>query len=310
LRRALNYNTNCVDACRAMAELTEKLSSPAALLWRSRVVELNPKSVPDRFALARTAIMFRDYLSATNALAGFSQAARSTPEYHNLAGSVAAAMHWLAEAETHFSEAARLEPTNPIPRLNLAVVRLQGTNAQDLALARTALKLLRANPVVHCQALREQVADSLHCGEAQNALAFSTELLQQTNALFSDRLLRLDALRATRSDDFDAAVASAQKEAAGDPGKLFAFVTWEEGRAGPAGALAWLQSLPSERQTNQPAALLAAHWFHSNGSSGVNWNSLGMRSRAWPCVARNSLPLPTPPGKMPATPPEAGKRAW
>ena len=221
LRRALNYNTNCVAACRAMAELTEKLSSPAALLWRSRVVELNPKSVPDRFALVQTALMFRDYLSATNALDGVSYAEKNTPEYHNLAGSAAAALHWLAQAETHFSEAARLEPSNPIPRLNLAVVRLQSTNAQDLALARTALKLLRANPVVRCQALRELVADSLHCGEAQNALAFSTELLQQTNALFSDRLLRLDVLRAARSDDFDAAVASAQKEAAGESLKIF-----------------------------------------------------------------------------------------
>ena len=258
LRRALNYNTNCVDACRAMADLNEKLSTPAALLWRSRVVELNPKSVPDRFALVRTAIMFRDYLSATNALAGVSQAARSTPEYHNLAGSAAAALHWLAQAETHFSEAARLEPSNPIPRLNLAVVRLQSTNAQDLALARTALKLLRANPVVRCQALRELVADSLHCGEAQNALAFSTELLQQTNALFSDRLLRLDVLRAARSDDFDAAVASAQKEAAGESLKIFEFASWEGRRAGSAGALAWLQSLPSATQTNQAAALLAA----------------------------------------------------
>jgi len=146
LRRALNYNPNYVDACRAMAELTEKLSSPAALLWRSRVVELNPKSVSDRFAMAQTALLFRDYLSATNALEGVSKAGRSTPEYHNLAGSVAAAMHWLAEAEGHFSEAARLEPSNPIPRLNLAVVRLQSTNAQDLALARTALRLLRAKP--------------------------------------------------------------------------------------------------------------------------------------------------------------------
>ncbi|MGO8931825.1 MAG: hypothetical protein ACLQU3_33645 [Limisphaerales bacterium] len=258
LRRALSYNPNYVDACRAMAELTEKLSSPAALLWRSRVVELSPKSVPDRFAMAQTAMMFRDYLSATNALEGVSKAGRNTPEYHNLAGSVAAAMHWLAEAETHFSEAARLEPTNPIPRLNLAVVRLQSTNAQDLALARTALKSLRANPVVRCQALRELVADSLHCGEKENALAFSKELLQQTNALFGDRLLRLDVLRATLSRDFEVALASAQKEAASDPRKLFDFVNWEEVRGGLSGALAWLQSLPSETQTNQPAALLAA----------------------------------------------------
>ena len=110
LRRALSYNPNYVDASRAMAELTEKLSSPAALLWRSRVVELIPKSVPDRFALAQTAMIFGDYLSATNALEGVSTAGKKTPEYHNLAGSVAAAMHWLPEAEMHYSEAARLDP--------------------------------------------------------------------------------------------------------------------------------------------------------------------------------------------------------
>jgi len=258
LRRALGYNPNYVDASRAMAELTEKLSSPAALLWRSRVVELNPKSAPDRFALAQTALLFRDYLSATNALEGVSKAGRNSFEYHNLAGSVAAALHWLPEAQTHFSEAARLEPTNPLPRLNLAVVRLQGTDERDLALARTALRQLCTNPVVRCQALRELVTDSLRSGEAQDALAFSQELLQQTNALFGVRLLRLDVLRATLSRDFGDAVASAQEEAARDPRKLFDFVNWEERRGGPAAALAWLQSLPMDTQTNQPAALLAA----------------------------------------------------
>ena len=35
--------------------------------------------------------------------------------YHNLAGSVAAAMHWLAQAEMHFPEAARLGPHQPDP---------------------------------------------------------------------------------------------------------------------------------------------------------------------------------------------------
>ena len=258
LRRALGYNPNYVDANRWMAELTEKLSSPAAVLWRSRVVELSPKSVPDRFAMARTAMIFGDFLSATNALEGVSKAAKNSPEYHNLAGSVAGALHWLVEAETHYAEAARLEPTNPIPRLNLAVVRLQCTNAQDLALARTALKQLRTNRVVRCQALRELVADSLRSREAGNALAYSQELLQQTNALFSDRLLRLDVLRAALSPEVPAALASAQKAAASDPRKLSEFVTWVEGRDGPVRALEWLQRLPAEAQTNQPAAMLAA----------------------------------------------------
>jgi len=259
LRRAMSYNASYVDASRAMAELTEKLSSPAALLWRSRVVELNPKSAPDRFALAQTALLFRDFLSATNALEGVSKAGKSTFEYHSLAGSVAAALHWLGEAQTHFTEAVRLQPTNPLPRLNLAVVRLQGTNAEDLALARVALQQLRTNAVVHSQALRELVADALRHGEAEKALAFSRELLQQTNSVFSDRLLGLDVLGTTLNPDVSAAVASAEKEAASEPRKIFEFVAWQENRGGAARALAWLQTLPSETQTNQPAALLAAH---------------------------------------------------
>jgi hypothetical protein len=259
LRRALSYNANHVDACRAMAELTEGLSSPAALLWRSRVVDLNPKSTPDRLAMAQTALVFRDYLSATNALEGISEAERQSAQYHNLAGSVAAAMHSLAEAGMHFSEAARLEPANPLPRLNLAVVRLQGTNAPDLAVARTALRQLCTNDVVRCQALRELVADSLRHGESENALAFSKELLRQSNAVFSDRLLGLDVLRATLNPDVAAAVATAGKEARSEPRKIFEFVTWQENRAGAVGALEWLRTLPAETQTNQPAALLAAH---------------------------------------------------
>ena len=63
LRRALGYNPKDVEACRLMAELVERGSSPAATLWRSRVVELTPKSTPDRIALAQTAMMFGDYLS-------------------------------------------------------------------------------------------------------------------------------------------------------------------------------------------------------------------------------------------------------
>src|SRR5215475_14010562 len=92
LRRALGYNPRDIQACRLMAELTERASSPAAILWRSRVVELAPKSAPDRISLAQTAMMFGDYLSATNALEGIGKTGRNTAAYHNAAGSVALAV--------------------------------------------------------------------------------------------------------------------------------------------------------------------------------------------------------------------------
>ena len=258
LRRALHYNPRDPEACRLVAELSEKIGSPAALLWRSRVVEVNPKSVTDRLALAQTALMFRDYLTATNALEGVSEAGKATAAYQSAAGSVAAATHQLASAERHFAAAARLEPTNPVPRLNLAVVRLQSTNEQVLAEARNALRLLCTNAVLRSQALRELVADALHSGETGGALAFSSELLQAHDTVFNDMLLRLDVLRESESPNLPSVLAGVQKEAADDPKKTYELVMWQAARAGPVEALAWLRSLPAQTQTNQPGALLVA----------------------------------------------------
>ena len=140
LQRALRYNSKDVEACRLMADLTEASRSPAALVWRSRVVEFNPRSTEDRLALARTAMTFRDYASATNALEGVDATGKLTAAYHNLAGAVTAAANQPAQAEAHFLEAARLEPQNPVVQLNLSVVRLHGTNSQTMVEARSTLK--------------------------------------------------------------------------------------------------------------------------------------------------------------------------
>src|SRR5512135_1289796 len=48
LQRSLRSKPTDVEACRLMAELMEAGRSPSALLWRSRVVELDPKSLNDR----------------------------------------------------------------------------------------------------------------------------------------------------------------------------------------------------------------------------------------------------------------------
>src|ERR1035438_7318328 len=172
LQRVLQSNPRNVEGCRLMAELSEAGRSPGALVWRSRVVELNPRSLDDRLALAQSALMFRDYMDATNALEAVDQAGRKTAAYHNVAGVVAAAANQRAEAEAHFLEAARLEPTNPAPQLNLAVVRLHGTNTSAMAEARTTLtRISSSSPALRCQALRELVIDARseeHTSELQS----------------------------------------------------------------------------------------------------------------------------------------------
>ena len=59
VQQVLRTDPHNLDATRMMAQLTEAVGSPSALLWWERVVELNPHSLNDRLALAQTAMMVR-----------------------------------------------------------------------------------------------------------------------------------------------------------------------------------------------------------------------------------------------------------
>lgn len=257
LNQALHSNPRNVEACRLMADLTEARGGLAALLWRSRVVELNPTSVDDRLSLARVALGYKDLTSASNALAGVSEQGRKLPGFQNLSGSLAVMQGNLADAESFYHEASRLDPTNPAPQLNLAIVRLRSTNDLVLTEARTALKGLFRFPAVRRQAMRELVADALRYNETNAALAISKELVLETNALFLDRLLRLDVLRAAGEAGFQPGLEMVQQEAAHDVQKIRTLASWEMDKVGPAHVLSWLLSLPSNVRTN-PAVALAA----------------------------------------------------
>jgi predicted Zn-dependent protease len=261
LQRALRYNPKDADACRLMAELSERDHSPDALIWRSRVVQLSPHSLDDRLALAQTAMMFREYASATNALAGVDAAGKKTAAYHNIAGAVAAAANQSAEAEAHFVEAARLEPQNLVPQLNLAVVRLHRTNAPVLADTRAVLQRISSNPTnssLRCQAVRELAVDAMRYKQTNAALTLSKRLLQETNSVFADRLLRLEVLRESQNAEFKPALAAFQREAGTNIGRIYELSMWRIANTGPADTLAWLRTLPAIFLTNQPVALLVA----------------------------------------------------
>ena len=261
LRNALAHNPKDLEACRLMAQVAEAARLPSAIIWRSRVVELNPHSLDDRLALAQTALSLRDHATATNALEGVSPDDKKTAAYQNLAGTVAAAANQLAQAQAYFLEAARLEPQNPAPQLNLAVVRLHGTNTPELEEARTALQRLASNPTnstLRCQALREMTLDAMGHKHQDVGLALSKQLIQETNAAFTDWILRLEVLLETKNPDFKPALANCQREAATNQGKLSELATWEMAKTTPRETLTWLQSLPIATQTNMPVAMFVA----------------------------------------------------
>jgi tetratricopeptide (TPR) repeat protein len=294
LQRALNYDPKDIEACRLMAELAERSRSPAAGTWRSRVVELNPHSLNDRLALAQTALVLRDYGLAVRAIEGASPADRETAAYHNIAGAVDSALGKFDEAERHFQEAANLEPTNKVPQLNLAIVRLHSTNEQRTADACVKLgQIARSEPLLRCQALRELVVHAIASQQTNQALALTRELVAQPDCAFADRLLWLETLRLSQPAQFDAELKKTQQDAVTNSAAIFELTTWQMSKVGPTATLSWLRTLPAHVQTNQPVALFVAQcltslkdWPGLRSSLGKqNWSELEYLGHAFKACA-------------------------
>jgi hypothetical protein len=230
LNKVLQSNPQHLGATRIMAQLADAAHSPAALSWRSRVVDLNPHSLNDRLALAQTALTLHEYAFATNALEGVDATARGTAAYQNLAGEADAAANHFASAELHFIEAARLDPQNPAPQLSLALVRLRGTNVAAQAEARSVLGRLTSNPTnsaLRCEALRSLAMDAMGHKQQDAALTLTKRLTQETNSTFTDRLLRLEVLLENGNADFKPALAACQRDASVNPGAIYELAMWE-----------------------------------------------------------------------------------
>ncbi len=258
LRKALLANPANLEACRLMADLAEGAKSPNAVFWRSRLVELEPDALTNRFALVRAAIGAGDTALAAKTLAEVKPEAKQTAAYHKMAGAVALATGRYPEAEQHFSEAMRAEPDNPIPRLSLAVLRLQRADPQLAAAARAVLEGLRTNALVRPEALRPLAVDALRHQQYARALGLTAELLREPHASFNDRLLELEILHAADQPRFATALAALQHQAATNLMSVFELGRWMLSTTTPAAAWAWLQTVPPHVRTNLPVTMVAA----------------------------------------------------
>jgi len=272
LRQALASNPNNLNACRLMADFAELGGSPqAAVVWRSRIVELEPTSLTNRLALARTALAAGDADLAIKTLDGVDEAGKKTALFHQVAGAADLAAKRFSDAETHFSEAARLEPTNPVSEFNLATLRLAKTDPAASAEGRAVLQGLCTNLTVRCDALRQLTRDALRHTNLSGAFAFSQELVKDTNSAFSDRMLHLDILRAATNAQQEIFLSTLQAESANNPAKASEVAKWMLATTGkPETALAWMGTLPPATRTNLPVPMVQADCYLAQ----KNWTAL------------------------------------
>lgn len=273
LQQVLKADPRNVEACRMMANVMESAHSASALAWRQKVLELAPSSFPDRLALVQAALVNKDYALASNTLAEVPAADQETAVYQSMAGTVALVSGRRDEAEAHFKESVRLAPSDPYPEMNLAVVRLHGSNSLDMAEARIALQRMvvsSTNSLIANQARRELVNDAIRFKDYSTAQNISKDLVMQPNSGFADKLLRLQVLQRSKSSEFEPALMQYETAASTNLIQISDLGKWQIENLSSARALKWLQQLPVQVKTNQTVEALIADGLLDEG----DWTGL------------------------------------
>jgi len=195
------------------------------------------------------------YPLAAQTLDELKDSALEVAAYHQLSAELALRLKKTEEAAAQFEQASRLEPTNELHQLNLAVLRLQSTNAAAAAVARATLERLRASTNVGPVTLRWLVADSLGRNDLPAAERFSTQLLADRRSLPDDRQQQLTILQRSQNPELNAYLSALQKNALTNAVEVYGISTWMISHGLVDGALSWLTACPAKLRAEQPFPL-------------------------------------------------------
>jgi cytochrome c-type biogenesis protein CcmH/NrfG len=270
-RQVLQVDPGNVEACEITANLADMTRSPHALDWRRKVAELAP-TIQNKLLLARTAMGAQStpYPLAAQTLEEIRDAAKELPAYHVLLAELALKLKKVSEAEAEFGEASRLEPTNEMNRLNVAVLRLQSTNDSLAAEARGTLDRLTTNPQLAAIALRWLTVESIRRNDLSKAETYSSELLTNVNSVPDDRLQRLSVLDQAGDLQLKTYLPLVQRMALTNAVETQAVALWMVRHGLADEALRWLTNCPPKLRNEQPVPLAFVDAFIAK----KDWGSL------------------------------------
>jgi predicted Zn-dependent protease len=192
---------------------------------------------------------------ATQTLDELKDSAADVAAYHAVAAELALRLKRPEEAVAQFEQASRLDPTNELHQLNLAVLRLRSTNASGASAARATLERLRASTNVGVVARRWLVAESLDRNDLSAAEQFSRQLLADPRSAPDDRLQRLTILQRSNNPELKTYLAALQQNSLTNAAEVYGISTWMVGHDLVGDALAWLTNCPAKLRAEQPVPL-------------------------------------------------------
>ncbi len=265
-RQALLQNPLNIQACEIIADMAEAAGAPQALEWRRRIAELTPTPT-NQLRLVAAALAFEGspWSLAQRTLREAEPAAGSIPLFHVLSADLALKRNQVEEAEAHFLEALRLEPTNRLHALNIAVLRLGSTNEAVFQKGWDALDRLAGDTNLAPQSLRSLVTASLSRTNAVAAEAYSKRLVLDPRCSLDDRLRNLSILKELHRPEFQADLAALKQTSLTNASILHGLSGWMLRNGLAADAFGWLTNLSPGMRKEQPARLALADCYAARG---------------------------------------------
>ena len=289
-----------LGATALIADIAEKSGARDSVRWRERMVALEPWNTTNMVNWAQSALRYHDYFTALKALRGFPTNPPPPAFYHETAGAVALGIGDRQQADAHFSEALRLDPTNVTRQMNLAKLRLSAEPATARTEARRVLERLADNPATRHDALTVLAKDALARKEWTVAVRDAQELATRTNALVDDQLLYLQVLRENGSPSFTNQLHVAQARASEKPADLASMIVWMNETGSSPQAMAWARSLPVEVRKDPRVGIAIADTFIAlqdwlglrNWVRSADWGGLNSYRIAYDAFATGFLATP------------------
>jgi Tfp pilus assembly protein PilF len=269
-RIALEKNPVDIEATRAMAKALGAMGMPEAEQWRARLDSLQPGDAENVLALAQAALKGARVAEAERFVDSLGPEARDSAAFHAVTAAIAMTKRDTASAESHWMEAARLEPGEISHRLRLAALRLESPAKGVREAALAELEEMRGKPDASVEALRLLLADALGHREAARARETADALVADARCTFNDRLKRVAALRAIRDDRSGPYLLELRDAAVNEPAKLYALLTWMNGSDLSLMVSEWTRSLPEEVISKPPVCTAVAEALSKAG----DWQKL------------------------------------
>ena len=257
-REALLKNPKSIAACAVIAQIAERDQSPAAILWRQQLADLQPGSTGPLIELAATALRFGETYIAEQALAQVRELDRNSVAFLQVSAGMAITFRQYAIAEAQFQKGMELDPANEALQLNLATVRLALARPGQVEQARAVLETLRTKPRSRRDALRALIGDARTRGDSARAMQLAAELRQDAQSTIGDQLLYLEELQRAESKDFTLELSKLQTPAGTRSDLIYALMTWMNAHGIAAQSLEWSTQLQPQIRARLPVPLALA----------------------------------------------------